>query len=340
MAHVEAILGQLKALYGASFVGASQFWGTELASFIVVGSILWAFSLRRGWLKSLRRLPGHLFPRRLYLERTAQISHWNFLLVFLLWGPLFALVTFDVFKLAEGTNGWLSGTLGIRTPLFAGHSAIIAAQTVILVLCMSLAAYLVHLAQHKIPVLWSLHRAHHTVEALTLPALTRTHPIEFVMNGIGLSLGAGIPAGVLLYALGLGKPAAASIAIIGSMLAWRVVHGVFEHGHLPISFGPLNRVISGPILHQIHHSCEPRHRDKNMGRMFPLSIWDWMFGTLYLPVKGETYRWGLNETEIGANNPHMTVRALYLEPMQHAWRVLTRRANAAEVPAATAAPNP
>ena len=59
-----------------------------------------------------------------------------------------------------------------------------------------------------------------------------------------------------------------------------------------------------------------------MGGMFPLSIWGWMFGTLYLPVKGETYRWGLNETEIGANNPHMSMRALYLEPLDHAWGVI------------------
>ncbi len=49
-----------------------------------------------------------------------------------------------------------------------------------------------------------------------------------------------------------------------------------------------------------------------------------MFGTLYLPEKGEQYRWGLNESEIGANNPHMTMRAFYLEPLQHAWGVIRR----------------
>jgi sterol desaturase/sphingolipid hydroxylase (fatty acid hydroxylase superfamily) len=323
--HADAILGGLRGIYAASFVGASIFWGTGLASFVLVGSILWAISLQGGWLSSLRRLPGHLFPARLYLEPTARITHWNFLLVFLIWGPLFTAVAFDVFKLSESVNAVLATQLGARAPLFTGHPAIVAAQTVVLVLCMSLAAYLVHLAQHKIPVLWSLHRSHHTVEALTLPALTRTHPLEFVMNGLGLSVGAGIPAGVILYALGLGQMSTTTLAIIGGMLGWRVVHGIFEHGHVPISFGPLNRVISGPILHQIHHSAEPRHRDKNMGGMFPLSIWDWMFDTLYLPEKGETYRWGLNESEIGPNNPHMTMRDFYLEPLQHAWAVIKGR---------------
>jgi sterol desaturase/sphingolipid hydroxylase (fatty acid hydroxylase superfamily) len=340
MAQAEAIFAQLETLYAGSFTGAAIFWGTGLASFVLIGSILWAISLRGRSLSSLRELPGHLFPPRLYLERTAKISHWNFLIVFLLWGPLFAAVTFDVFKLAESVSAMLAGQLGPRAPWFTGRSAIIAAQTVILVLCMSLAAYLVHLAQHKIPVLWSLHRSHHSVEALTLPALTRTHPIEFVMNGVGLSIGAALPAGVILYALGIGKVSATTLAIIGAMLGWRVVHGIFEHGHVPISFGPLNRIISGPILHQIHHSAEPRHRDKNMGGMFPLSIWDWMFGTLYLPEKGEQYRWGLSESEIGPANPHMTMRAFYLEPMRHAWGVIRRRKPDRDVTGPSAVSNP
>ncbi len=270
--HADVIFGHLRAIYAASLVGASQFWGTGLASFVLVGSILWAISLQGGWLSSLRTLPGHLFPARLWLERTradlalelsARLSRLG---AAVHGGDLRRLQAVGKHQRQAGAAAW--GT----PPLFTGHSAIVTAQTVILVLCMSLAAYLVHLAQHKIPVLWSLHRSHHTVEALTLPALTRTHPIEFVMNGIGLSIGAGIPAGVILYAFGLGKVSAASLAIIGAMLGWRVVHGIFEHGHVPISFGPLNRVISGPILHQIHHSAEPRHRDKNMGGMFPLSI--------------------------------------------------------------------
>ncbi len=47
--------------------------------------------------------------------------------------------------------------------------------------------------------------------------------------------------------------------------------------------------------------------------------------TLYLPEQGERYRWGLNESEIGPNNPHMTMRAFYLEPLQHAWSVIKGR---------------
>jgi sterol desaturase/sphingolipid hydroxylase (fatty acid hydroxylase superfamily) len=317
-------------IYGGAVVGSGRFWGTEIASFVVIGSILWAVSVRGAWLSSLRKLPAYLFPPKLYLERTAQITHWNYLFTFLFWGPLFAAVSVNLYALSDDVNAYLVRHIGPPTPWFETESSIAAAQTVVLILCLSLTAYLVHLAQHKIPVLWSLHRAHHTVEALTLPALVRTHPLEFIMNGIGISVGGGVSIGLAVYILGLGKLTPAALGVTLGLLAWRPIHGVFEHGHIPISFGPLNRIFSGPILHQIHHSAEPQHRDKNMGGMFPLSIWDWMFGTLYLPRKGETYRWGLNTHEIGANNPHMTLLAFYLEPLQHAWTVIKGRSAARE----------
>jgi hypothetical protein len=35
--------------------------------------------------------------------------------------------------------------------------------------------------------------------------------------------------------------------------------------------------------HQLHHSVNPAHFDKNFG--FALAIWDWAFGTLAIPAK-------------------------------------------------------
>jgi hypothetical protein len=38
--------------------------------------------------------------------------------------------------------------------------------------------------------------------------------------------------------------------------------------------------------------------------------------TLYLPAKGEEYRWGLNDEEHGLNNPHLALRKFYFEPFK------------------------
>jgi len=74
------------------------------------------------------------------------------------------------------------------------------------------------------------------------------------------------------------------------------------------------------VMHQIHHSAEVRHRDKNFS--VTLGLFDWIFGTMYIPEKGEVYRWGLNEEELGDKNPHLRLKDFYLEPFQRMWMSL------------------
>ena len=53
-------------------------------------------------------------------------------------------------------------------------------------------------------------------------------------------------------------------------------------------------------------------------------IFDWMFGTLYVPKPRESYCLGLNEAEIGKNNPHNRLLDFYLQPLRHTWKTLTK----------------
>ena len=73
-----------------------------------------------------------------------------------------------------------------------------------------------------------------------------------------------------------------------------------------------------PVMHNLHHSIELHHRDKNNAVV--LTLWDWMFGTLYLPKKGETWRWGVHEEAFGDQNPHKTLKGFYGEPFVVACR--------------------
>jgi hypothetical protein len=50
-----------------------------------------------------------------------------------------------------------------------------------------------------------------------------------------------------------------------------------------------------------------------------LSVWDWMFGTLVLPTKGETIVFGVGD---GRPQPHGHVVAAYLVPF---WEVIPFR---------------
>ena len=71
----------------------------------------------------------------------------------------------------------------------------------------------------------------------------------------------------------------------------------------------------------------PEHFNKNYGEV--LAIWDWMFGTLYVPEGRETISYGIGEE----NREYRSLTALYLLPFVKAWRRLAGgplRGNAAQ----------
>ena len=46
----------------------------------------------------------------------------------------------------------------------------------------SLVSYLVHVAMHRVPVLWRVHRVHHTDLFLDVSTTVRFHPLEFLIQ--------------------------------------------------------------------------------------------------------------------------------------------------------------
>jgi hypothetical protein len=63
-----------------------------------------------------------------------------------------------------------------------------------------------------------------------------------------------------------------------------------------------------------------------------LTLWDHLFGTLYVPDGHEEFPLGISADEIGENNPHRTLAGFYLEPVVTMMRILfgsKARANSA-----------
>jgi sterol desaturase/sphingolipid hydroxylase (fatty acid hydroxylase superfamily) len=69
-----------------------------------------------------------------------------------------------------------------------------------------------------------------------------------------------------------------------------------------------------PIQHQVHHSIDPRHRNKNFGVKF--AVWDVLFGTLYVPREPETLQVGLPDAD---PQEFSTVRKLFFLPFAKAF---------------------
>ena len=93
-----------------------------------------------------------------------------------------------------------------------------------------------------------------------------------------------------------------------------------RHTHLPISFGPLDNFVLSPHWHQIHHSVDPRHYDKNFGLLF--SFWDRLFGTSFVPTPGEELKFGLVDRDV---RDYQSLAGLYILPLRKMWRVIAGR---------------
>ena len=158
-------------------------------------------------------------------------------------------------------------------------------KTVILIFTLShfvlmdFSRFFQHYCFHKIPFLWRFHKVHHSAGVLTPLTLYRTHPVESLTSAIRRIFVTGFISGFFLFHC-------QSVIDVYSIIGVNALDFIFNffasnlrHSHVWLSFGPLNSIFMSPAHHQIHHSRDRRHRDKNLG--FALSVWDQFFGTFY-----------------------------------------------------------
>jgi sterol desaturase/sphingolipid hydroxylase (fatty acid hydroxylase superfamily) len=163
----------------------------------------------------------------------------------------------------------------------------LAARTVItlaLFLAYEFGYWVDHYLKHRVPALWELHKVHHSATVLTPLTGFRLHPLDALTFTNILALSLGVANGVANYAFGKTTYAftIGDTNLILVLFVHLYVH--FQHTHLWIAFtGLAGRVFLSPAHHQIHHSNNPAHFDKNLGSC--LAIYDWLFGTLYVPAK-------------------------------------------------------
>ena len=134
------------------------------------------------------------------------------------------------------------------------------------VVLFDLAIYWQHRLMHLVPLLWPLHRVHHSDTGFDVTTGIRFHPLEIALS-MGIKLG-------LVLVLG---PHAAAVILSEVLLS---AASLFTHADfaLPARVDrALRKVIVTPSMHRIHHSVLQRETDSNYG--FNLSLWDRLFGS-------------------------------------------------------------
>lgn len=167
--------------------------------------------------------------------------------------PLSALVLADLAR-----SRGLGALNLVDLPAWAGICAGIAV--------FSLQSWAVHYAMHHVPLLWRLHRVHHTDTHMDISTTVRFHPIELLLN---------IPvSAVVIFATGAPPVAVILYELLDAGL------NVFSHSNirLPAALDRvLSRVVVTPHLHRVHHSTRVAETNSNFGATLP--IWDMLFGT-------------------------------------------------------------
>ncbi len=132
--------------------------------------------------------------------------------------------------------------------------------------------YWYHRLQHANPYLWRTHEAHHSVHNVDFIAGARSHPVEILVNQ------------TIEYAPIVLLGAHPEMALLKGVLdaTW----GMWIHANIGVRTGFLQYVLNGPEMHRWHHSIDYPGNGFNYGTK--LAIWDWLFGTAYLPYLRET----------------------------------------------------
>ena len=137
--------------------------------------------------------------------------------------------------------------------------------------------YWFHRAQHHSRLLWRTHEAHHSNKEVDWLAGTRSHALEILINQT-----VEFAPIILLGANPIVVPIKALLDAV-----W----GMYIHSNIDVRSGKLQYIINGPEMHQWHHSNHRAVFYANYSTKF--AVWDWMFGTAYLPGRKKPAQFGL-----------------------------------------------
>jgi len=286
------------------------FWGYLLSSLVL--AFLWLRLVKKTNLRSSAR---QIFDKQVWISRSAladyKVMLINTILMLLLSPRLLAKATvaylvFDSMHLVFDGRPFFVTVLPQWTIAFS--------FTLCLFLMDDFARYWLHRWLHKVPILWSFHKVHHSATVLNPFTVFRTHPVEAVLFSIRSALVQGVVTALFFFFFG---NQVTLMMVLGASIftfAFNLLGSNLRHSPVSICYWkPLECILMSPAQHHIHHSTAKKHIDKNFG--VALSVWDWMFGSLFLSKAEEKLCFGLNGEQ---SREHHSLKGLYIGPIHEA----------------------
>jgi sterol desaturase/sphingolipid hydroxylase (fatty acid hydroxylase superfamily) len=155
----------------------------------------------------------------------------------------------------------------------------------------------VHRWLHYSPLLWEFHKVHHSVEQMGFAAHLRYHWMETIIyksvQYIPLSMiGFGLDDFFILHLV-------------------TILIGHLNHANVKITYGPLKYVLNNPVMHLWHHAKDVPAGTHGVNYGISLSLWDYLFGTAYIPNQNPNEQLGFEDQE--------TFPKTFLQQLTHPW---------------------
>jgi sterol desaturase/sphingolipid hydroxylase (fatty acid hydroxylase superfamily) len=267
------------------------------------------------------RLLRYLFGGKIWLHRSALLDYRLIIANALLRTVLVTPWALSAFGIAVWLVGELQGLFGAPPPLELAPPVIVGAYSLILFVTWDLSRYVLHRLLHRVPLLWQFHQVHHSAEVLTPFTLLRVHPVESILYSARGALVTGLVTGVFFFLFQESAVQGTILGVNAIGFLFNLLGGNLRHSQIWLSYGPrLERFLLSPAQHQIHHSSDPAHFDKNLGTW--LAVWDGWGGTLRLAGPRTKLSFGLSPE---VRNHGQTVAMAWFGPFLACGRLLARR---------------
>jgi sterol desaturase/sphingolipid hydroxylase (fatty acid hydroxylase superfamily) len=266
--------------YFSNFIGYAQYlyreilhphWSNYFYWLIAISIIIYSLELLFPWRKDQPRIRQDFWLDMFYM-------FFNFF--------LFSLVGFAAISnvAVEAFNDFLFWAFGIHN-LVAIHVESLPhwIQLLILFFLRDFIQWNVHRLLHRVPWLWKFHKVHHSVRQMGFAAHLRFHFMENIVyrtiEYIPLAMiGFGISDFILVH-------------------LFAITIGHLNHSNFKLPLGPFRYLLNNPQMHIWHHAKEWPAGLYGVNYGITLSLWDYIFGTVWMPGDGRDIELGFPDVE-------------------------------------------
>lgn len=246
-------------------------WGNYFYWLIGLSLLVWAFEILIPWRRNQK-----VFRKDFWLDSFYIL--FNFFLFSLIGYNAISNIGVELFNDFLGLFG-ITNLVAVELQAFP-----VWAQLVIMLVIADFLQWNVHRQLHRQPWLWEFHKVHHSVKEMGFAAQFRFHFMETIIYKTVQY--------VPLAMIGFGIQE----FIVVHMFA--VLAGHMNHANVGWNYGIFGYIFNNPKMHIWHHSkALPGEHPKGMNFGLTLSIWDYLFGTAYVPGDGKDIELGFEGDE-------------------------------------------